>query len=161
LDKIIEAMPTGTAGRDAIALPADLSVSSPVGHPVQTDAASVLISGKNVSTSIAAKALGDPTRRPVNIAASSGNPEAARSGAPLAREANGDLLLFWTDAHEVRVNGGEHLYLFGKAPVDSVDSGVFTSVCIQVRGIDRALFVLPREKLVGPDGHETEHPVDN
>lgn len=68
-----------------------------------------------------------------------------RSSAPLARDDNGDLLMFWTDAHEVRVNGGEHLYLFGKAPLESVDSGVYASVCVLVKGVEREMYVLPRK----------------
>jgi DNA polymerase alpha subunit A len=67
-----------------------------------------------------------------------------RPGAPLARDENGDLLLFWTDATEMRINGGEVLYLFGKAEVERAGSGVFASVCVVVQGVERALYVLPR-----------------
>ena len=45
-------------------------------------------------------------------------------GTAPARDENGDLLMFWIDAHEVRVNGGQHLYLFGNVPVNTVDSGI-------------------------------------
>ena len=74
---------------------------------------------------------------------------AVATNGPLARARNGDLFVFWTDAQDVRVNGGEYLYLFGKSPVGTLDSGVFASVCIQVRGLERKLYVLPR--VVKPD----------
>lgn len=79
--------------------------------------------------------------------------------ACLAREANGDVVMFWTDAHEVRVNGGQHLYLFGKVPVNSINSGVYASVCVQVQGMERALYVLPRKTKLDSSGCPTKEPV--
>lgn len=74
--------------------------------------------------------------------------------APIARLPNGDVMMFWTDAHEVHVNGGQHLYLFGKTPVGSMDSGVYASVCVQIQGMERQLFVLPRKTRVDAQGRD-------
>lgn len=90
-----------------------------------------------------------PPRQPFAPTATVGQAGPLSPNAPLARDGNGDVIFFWTDAHDMRVNGGEHLYLFGKAPVGKIDSGVYTSVCIQVQGIERALYVLPRKILRG------------
>jgi DNA polymerase alpha subunit A len=141
--------------------------AGPAGPPLATSAFGTETSYVPlVSTALNARKL-PATSAPSGLQSSNGaiaglpiRTECARPGAPLALEPNGDLLLFWTDAHEVRVNGGEHLYLFGKAAVDSLDSGVYVSVCIQVLGLDRALYVLPRDRLRGSDGQETSQPVD-
>lgn len=50
----------------------------------------------------------------------------------IAFDADGSLLVYWIDAHEVHVNGGESVYLFGKVPLGTVESSTFASVCIQV-----------------------------
>lgn len=86
-------------------------------------------------------------------------PPPVAPNAPMARLPNGEVIMFWTDAHEVRVNGGQHLYLFGKVPVGSVDSGVYASVCVQVQGMERKLYVLPRTHKVDRIGCATKEPV--
>lgn len=84
---------------------------------------------------------------------------AVSPNAPIARQPNGDVMMFWVDAHEVHVNGGQHLYLFGKVPVGSLDSGVFASVCVQVQGMERTLYVLPRKYKADRNGRSTSEPV--
>lgn len=79
--------------------------------------------------------------------------------ASLARDNTGNLVMFWTDAHDVRVNGGQHLYLFGKAPVHHVNSGVYASVCVLVQGMERVLHVLPRKHRLDSNGKPTMEPV--
>lgn len=78
---------------------------------------------------------------------------------PMARDQNGDVLMFWTDAHEVRVNGGQQLYLFGKVPVHDVESNTFASVCVQVNNMERVLYVLPRSNKLDAAGNSTKEPV--
>lgn len=82
-----------------------------------------------------------------------------QSNLPMARDAQGHVVMFWTDAHEMRVNGGEQLYLFGKVPLGSVESDQFASVCVQVKGMDRVLHVLPRKTKRAPDGRITDEAV--
>eukprot|EP00737_Agarophyton_chilense_P002055 gb/GEZJ01002327.1/.p1 GENE.gb/GEZJ01002327.1/~~gb/GEZJ01002327.1/.p1 ORF type:complete len:1512 (-),score=223.04 gb/GEZJ01002327.1/:5194-9117(-) len=78
---------------------------------------------------------------------------------PMARDTDGSVLMFWTDAHEMRVGGGEHLYLFGKVPLGSINSNQFASVCVQVKGMERILYVLPRQTKRAPDGQSSDEPV--
>lgn len=54
---------------------------------------------------------------------------------------DGSMYMFWIDAYEK--NGV--VYLFGK--VFSKSTGVYTSCCVVVNGIERNLFVLPRQKV--------------
>lgn len=96
---------------------------------------------------------------PVPISSTLGKRDTVPANAPLARDSNGDLLLFWTDAHGVRVNGGEYLYLFGKAPIGTIDSGVYASVCIQIRGLERKLYILPRQFKTDAQGRRTDELV--
>lgn len=121
-----------------------------------TDAA---VNGLDVSTvmSVAPKP-NFPARR--EIPEETRAPPAVPANAPLVRDNSGNLVMFWTDAHDVRVNGGQHLYLFGKAPVHHINSGVFASVCVQVQGMDRVMYVLPREKRFNASGKSTSDPVE-
>lgn len=80
-------------------------------------------------------------------------------GAKPQHDENGDLLMFWTDAHDVRVNGGQHLYLFGKVPMDTPDGTTFASTCIHVEGMDRVMYVLPREARLDKKGKPTSEVV--
>ena len=57
-------------------------------------------------------------------------------------EEDGSLYMFWIDAFEK--NG--LVYLFGKALQKNTTN--YVSVCITVHGIDRNLFVLPRQKML-------------
>lgn len=82
-------------------------------------------------------------------------PVAVAQSGPLARLEDGDVMMFWTDAHEISVNGGQHLYLFGKVPIGALDSGVFASACVQVHGTERTLYVLPRKRKADRTGRET------
>ncbi|CDF40250.1 DNA polymerase alpha catalytic subunit [Chondrus crispus] len=86
-------------------------------------------------------------------------PAPVAPNAPLARGPDGEVIMFWTDAHEMRVNGGQHLYMFGKVPVGTLDSGVYASVCVQVQGMERKLYVLPRMHKVDARGRPTKEPV--
>lgn len=81
-------------------------------------------------------------------------PVAVAQSGPLARLENGDIMMFWMDAHEINVNGGQHLYLFGKVPIGTVDSGVYASACVQVHGLERTLYVLPRKHKADHTGRE-------
>lgn len=40
-------------------------------------------------------------------------PPALVPNTPMSRGPDGEVIMFWTDAHEVRVNGGQHLYFLG------------------------------------------------
>lgn len=83
------------------------------------------------------------------------NPSAAPAHAENVLEADGSLRFFFLDAYEVRDRG--EVYLFGKV-LDRA-SNRHVSCCILVNGIQRRLFVLPRQrKLEG--GKETDIEVD-
>ena len=60
---------------------------------------------------------------------------------------DGKLRFYWFDAYEDPYNQPGTLYLFGKVLVRKPDT--FASCCVTVRGIERVMYVLPREK---PDG---------
>lgn len=113
----------------------------------------VMIRAKTTRTAAATSA--PIQRQPEHYPAGAVRAPVVAANAPLARDANGDVLMFWTDAHEVRVNGGEHLYLFGKVAVNSIDSGIYASVCVQVQGMERTLYVLPRKTKVDNNGFST------
>ncbi|KAI8588729.1 DNA polymerase family B-domain-containing protein [Geranomyces variabilis] len=68
-------------------------------------------------------------------------------------EADGSLRMFWFDATEV----DGVVYLFGK--VENKANGSFISCCCVVNNIQRNVFVLPRDKLLGGDGHPTDKEV--
>ena len=70
-----------------------------------------------------------------------------------ALEPDGSLRFFWLDYLE---NDGK-LYFIGK--LKDKDSGAWVSCCVTVEGLQRNLFVLPREKRVEQDegtSHETD-----
>lgn len=113
-------------------------------HPAKKDAPAVAVKPQPVPDVTSRQRAAASAQVAAATARSNVGMGNVRSGAPLARDENGDLLLFWTDATEMRINGGEVLYLFGKAEVERVGSGVFSSVCVVVQGVERALFVLPR-----------------
>lgn len=71
-------------------------------------------------------------------------------------EADGSLRIFFLDAYEAREKG--EVYLFGKV----LDRGTnrHVSICVQVNGIQRRLFVLPRPRLMSEDGKETDIETD-
>ena len=94
-----------------------------------------------------------PPVRPFNTGVLPAQPTIP-ANARLKREPNGDVCMFWTDAHEVHVNGGQQLYLFGKVPVEGNDN-LFASVCVQVQGMERTLYVLPRKSKVDSNGRPT------
>ena len=101
-----------------------------------------------------------PARAPVRAPVGHFPVRGLAPNLPMAREQNGDVLMFWTDAHEVRSRqGGQILYLFGKVPVHDVSSNVFASVCVEVKNMERVLYVLPRETKIGPDGKSTNQPI--
>ncbi|KAJ3161309.1 DNA-directed DNA polymerase alpha catalytic subunit pol1 [Geranomyces michiganensis] len=68
-------------------------------------------------------------------------------------EADGSLRMFWFDATEV----DGVVYLFGK--VQNKENGSYISCCSVVNNIQRNVFVLPREKLLGADGLPTDKEV--
>eukprot|EP00178_Gracilaria_changii_P017202 TRINITY_DN491_c0_g1_i1.p1 TRINITY_DN491_c0_g1~~TRINITY_DN491_c0_g1_i1.p1 ORF type:complete len:1536 (-),score=250.71 TRINITY_DN491_c0_g1_i1:9728-14335(-) len=82
-----------------------------------------------------------------------------QANLPMARDSDGSVLMFWTDAHEMRVSGGEQLYLFGKVPLGTIHSNQLASVCVQVKGMERVLYVLPRRTKRAADGQHTDEPV--
>lgn len=77
-----------------------------------------------------------------------------------ARDNAGNVIMYLTDAHDLRVNGGQHLYLFGKIPLNHVNSGLYTSACVHVEGMDRVLHVLPRKTRLGDNGVLSSQPVN-
>jgi len=87
----------------------------------------------------------------------------AGSAADLARDASGRVLLYYTDAHELRDDCCEYLYPFGKAalraPGAPTAAGVadaitaastFVFVSVRVANVERVLYVLPRPVGVHP-----------
>lgn len=60
---------------------------------------------------------------------------------------DGKLQMYWFDAYEDQWNQPGVVYLFGKVLVRKPDT--FASICVTVRGLERVVYVLPREK---PDG---------
>lgn len=95
-----------------------------------------------------------PCPQPVPV-----NMSAVAPSGKLARTAEGDVLMFWTDCQEVKINGGEDVYLFGKAALNKLDSGVYTSICVKVEGLERSLYVLPRVHEVDRHGNPTDKKV--
>ncbi|KAJ3182355.1 DNA-directed DNA polymerase alpha catalytic subunit pol1 [Geranomyces variabilis] len=75
------------------------------------------------------------------------------SGSSDVLEADGSLRMFWFDATEV----DGVVYLFGK--VENKANGSYISCCSVVNNIQRNVFVLPRDKLLGTDGHPTDKDV--
>ncbi|KAI8892872.1 hypothetical protein BC833DRAFT_610404 [Globomyces pollinis-pini] len=68
-------------------------------------------------------------------------------------EPEGHLYFFWIDAFEK--NG--LIYLFGK--ILQKTSGKYISCCVTVQGMERNLFVLPRQRKVDANDIETDIPV--
>lgn len=68
--------------------------------------------------------------------------------------ANGMIDFYWIDAHERTATGTA--YLFGKA---RQSDGSLASCCVTVSNIQRNLFFLPRENVLGEDGEETGEEV--
>ncbi len=75
------------------------------------------------------------------------------AGKIKAFEEDKSLFLYWLDYLE-----GENgvVYLVGK--VKDKESGRYVSCCLTVNGIERCIFLLPRNKQV-EDGHETDRAV--
>ena len=61
---------------------------------------------------------------------------------PLATNNDGSLSFYWFDAHEE--NYGADLFLFGKVWQPEVNS--FVSCSIQIKGMERTIFALPKMK---------------
>lgn len=55
---------------------------------------------------------------------------------------DGSLSFFWIDAHEER--NGEEIYFFGKVWQPQIDA--FVSCTLQVYGMERTVFALPKIK---------------
>ncbi|KAI0557454.1 hypothetical protein FGB62_301g03 [Gracilaria domingensis] len=70
-----------------------------------------------------------------------------------------NVLMFWTDGHEMRVGGGEHLYLFVKVPLGSIHSNQFGSVRFQIEGMKRVLCALQRQTKLAPNGQSRDQSV--
>lgn len=83
------------------------------------------------------------------------NPASAIVSPGLEYEAPGEGFLdfYWIDAHE----RGPIIYLFGKARQPS--DGSLVGCCVTVTGLQRNLFFLPREYVLGEDGEETTEEV--
>jgi DNA polymerase alpha subunit A len=90
----------------------------------------------------------DDTLGPLNTSSSGGSPNIS------ALESDGSLRFFWLDylEHEGR------LYFIGK--LKDKASGAWVSCSVTVEGLQRNLFVLPREKRVEQDEEGTLHETD-
>ena len=70
------------------------------------------------------------------------------SGVPLVKEyplklnEDGSLSVYWFDAHEETY--GADLYMFGKVWQPEINS--FVSISINIKGMERTLFALPKMK---------------
>ncbi|CAI8021304.1 DNA polymerase alpha catalytic subunit [Geodia barretti] len=75
------------------------------------------------------------------------------------QEVDGEEVLqfYWLDAHEMPYRQPGTVFLFGKVWVPASNSHV--SCCVVVKNIQRCLYFLPREKILGPSGVETDTPV--
>ena len=155
------APPPTTANPDPVAAPSD-AIPPPVQILEDSLDADALVAAAEAASSSKKRPLPQPVhsaKPPPKPVSTRPTPMASSVNLPIGREASGDVLMFWTDAHEVRVNGGQQLYLFGKVPLGDVKSGLFASVCVQVHGMERVLYVLPRKTLTGADGKPTQQPV--
>ena len=75
---------------------------------------------------------------------------------PPLDEVDGEQVLhfYWIDAYELPFgNRTGAVYLFGKVFVESV--GDYVSCCVTVRGLERNLFVLPRDVKLDARGQPT------
>jgi len=66
-----------------------------------------------------------------------------KDGVP-ALEEDGSLHMYWLDAYEDPYNAPGTVYLFGKVRSDDVTG--FSSCAVVVKGLERNVFVLPRER---------------
>ncbi|KAJ1975821.1 DNA-directed DNA polymerase alpha catalytic subunit pol1, partial [Dimargaris xerosporica] len=141
------------------------STVPPIGQPVPTPLARKTSANKP-SNSAAVDHSFRPPQFELNLQASTETtagsrgptstilPASQSSGSgPQVLEADGSLLMFWIDAFE---KDGV-VYLFGKVRPQGAEEHI--SCCLSVKGIDRNLFVLPREKLLGDDGQPTDQDV--
>ncbi|EGD78351.1 hypothetical protein PTSG_09417 [Salpingoeca rosetta] len=81
--------------------------------------------------------------------------------APPLDDYEGEQVLhfYWLDAYELPFdNKSGAVYLFGKVFVESVSE--YVSCCVTVRGLERNLFVLPREFKVDAQGNDTTEKVE-
>ena len=70
---------------------------------------------------------------------------------------DGSIHMFWIDAYEDQLNAPGTVYLFGK--VKLADGKGFASCCVSLKGLERNLFVRPRQHaLVGNE--ECGEPVE-
>ena len=75
--------------------------------------------------------------------------QTAAPGQVQCVEANRSVHFFWTDYYEVQGT----IHLFGK--VRDQKSGRFVSACVSVGGVERCVFLQPRERTLR-DGHPTD-----
>jgi hypothetical protein len=64
-----------------------------------------------------------------------------QEGSPIRTD--GSMLMYWLDAYEDSWNSPGDIYLFGRALLP--DGKSTTSCCVKVNGVERNVFVLPRE----------------
>ena len=82
-----------------------------------------------------------PPSQPTETPAAAGLSSAA--GMPPLDE-DGTLHMFWLDAYEDAVNAPGSVFLFGKVRNDSGNG--YSSCCVTLKGMERNVFALPRER---------------
>lgn len=92
--------------------------------------------------------IADSTGSPVDATPRSTPGNVAASGVQCMQD-DGSVHLFWTDYYEVQGT----IHLFGKM-LDQ-RSGRYVSACVSVGGIERCVFLQPRERIM-QDGHPTD-----
>ncbi|XP_040194138.1 DNA polymerase alpha catalytic subunit isoform X1 [Rana temporaria] len=79
---------------------------------------------------------------------------------PLVTGEDGDQVFrfYWLDAYEDHYNQRGVVYLFGKVWIESAEA--FVSCCVNVKNIERTIYLLPRETRIQlPSGKDTGVPV--
>ena len=88
---------------------------------------------------------------------SAGSAVAGADGQMPPTEEDGSIRMYWIDAYEDQLNAPGTVYLFGK--VKLADGKGFASCCVSLKGLERNLFVRPRQHaLVGDE--ECGEPVE-
>jgi DNA polymerase alpha subunit A len=77
----------------------------------------------------------------------------------IPQEEDGSINMFWIDAYWDKERSGR-LFIFGKIRTgEAKGKSTFSSVCVQVEGLQRQVYIQPREYILDAEGNATEHKV--
>ncbi|KAJ8907735.1 hypothetical protein NDN08_007841 [Rhodosorus marinus] len=123
--------------------------NSPVLAPVKAETVPIKVEGPEKSAVKAGRSSGsypEPKKRREVVDPSGEKPQ------NVYLDKDGAMLFYWVDLHEIRAQGVDRLYLTGRVPVGSLDDDQHASITLEVGGLYRELYFLPREELLGING---------